>query len=227
MRVAIISLLVAVLLSVTAGVPDGVEELTLSNGIPVITRTLTNNAIEGVSFFIVGGSRALTSETQGLERFALECAVMGSQEYPGPVWRELMDLTQAEWTGNFNYDFTRYHLRCITEDMPELLDAFGTCLLDPDLDPDAIEQVRASMLQDLIESRSDPDSWIWFIANDAFMPGHTYRNLPNGTPEIVEGFTEQDVRNMLTERIRSGNIVITHAGQTTPEELLPMLEVAF
>ncbi len=43
---AAISLLAAVLLSVSAGVPDGVEELTLSNGIPVITRTLTNNAIE-------------------------------------------------------------------------------------------------------------------------------------------------------------------------------------
>ena len=222
-----IILLSAALLSAAAGIPEGVEELTLSNGIPVITRTLENNSIEGVSIFLIGGSRALTEETQGLERFALECALMGSGEYPGPVWRELMDLTQAQWTGNFNYDFTRYHLRCIREDLPELLYAFGTCLLDPEMDPDAMEQVRGSMLQDLQETRSDPDGWIWFVANDAFMPGHTYRNLPDGTPEAMSGFTGQDALDMITDRVRSGNILITHAGPTSPEELLPMLEAAF
>lgn len=226
MRRAII-LLSAALLSAAAGIPEGVEELTLSNGIPVITRTLENNSIEGISIFLIGGSRALTEGTQGLERFALECALMGSGEYPGPAWRELMDLTQAQWTGNFNYDFTRYHLRCIGEDLPELLYAFGTCLLDPEMDPDAMEQVRGSMLQDLQETRSDPDGWIWFVANDAFMPGHTYRALPDGTPETVSGFNRQDVLDMITDRVRSGNILITHAGPTPPEELLPMLEAAF
>ena len=210
-----------------ASVPEGVEEFTLSNGIKVITRTLASSEIEGVSIFIAGGSRALEAETQGLERFSLECALMGSSAYPGPAWRELMDRTQAEWSSNFNYDFTRYHLRCIREDLAELLTAFGTCLTDPELEPGAVEQVRSQILSDLQQARSDPDRWIWFVANDAFMPGHPYRNLPDGTPETVAGFDEEDILRMLDERLRCGNILITHAGPTPPSELAPILEAAF
>lgn len=213
-------------LTAWAQVPDDVSEFTLSNGIPVITRTLDNNDIEGISLFIVGGSSALDEGTQGLEQFALECAMMGSEEYPGPVWRDLMDRTQAEWTSSFNYDFSRYHLRCIREDLPGLLYAFGDCLLNPELDPDAVEQVRTRSLEDLQEKYNDPDSWIWFVANDAFMPGHTYRNLPDGTLETVSGFTADDVREMLDRRIRSGNLLIVHAGPTPPGILEEYLEEA-
>jgi predicted Zn-dependent peptidase len=221
-------LTVVVLLgSLHASVPADVEEFTLSNGIPVITRTLDNNEIEGVSFFIIGGSSALVEETQGLERFSLECAMMGSEDFPGPQWRELMDRTQAEWTSSFNYDYSRYHLKCISEDMPVLLSAFGDCLLNPELGSRAFEQVCESTIQDLQEKYNDPDSRIWFVANDAFMPGHTYRQLPDGTVETVSSFTIEDVSDMLEQRIRSGNLLITHAGPTDPEKLRDILEQSF
>ncbi|OPL17588.1 MAG: hypothetical protein AVO35_09155 [Candidatus Aegiribacteria sp. MLS_C] len=214
-------------LAILARVPDEVSEFTLSNGIPVITRTLFNKDIEGLSLFIIGGSGVLDEDTQGLEKFALECAMMGSDNYSGPVWRELMDRTQSEWTGSFNYDFSRYHVRCISDDLPDLLNAFGDCLLDPELDPDALEQVRVRTLEELQEKYNDPDSWIWFVANDAFMPGHTYRNLPDGTAESVSGFTADDVRRILDRRIRAGNLLIVHAGPTDPALLARYLEEAF
>ncbi len=227
MRMFPLPLILTLALSASARVPENVYEFTLSNGIPVISRTLDNNLIEGVSLFITGGSSALTEDTQGLERFALECAMMGSEEYPGPVWRDLMDRTQAEWTSSFNYDYSRYHLKCISEDLTQLLVAFGDCLLNPELDRGALEQVRTSTLQDLQEKYNDPDSWIWFVANDAFMPGHTYRMLPDGTPETVGAFTRDDVSRLLDERIRAGNLLITHAGPTEPDELRDILESAF
>lgn len=227
MRLFQLSAVLAFAVSAGARVPENVFEFTLSNGIPVISRTADNNEIEGISLFIIGGSSALTEETQGLERFALECAMMGSEDYPGPAWRDLMDRTQAEWTSSFNYDYSRYHLKCISEDLPRLLLAFGDCLLNPELEQGALEQVRAATLQDLQEKYNDPDSWIWFVANDAFMPGHTYRKLPDGTPETVEAFTRNDVSRLLDDRVRAGNLLITHAGPTEPDELREILESAF
>ncbi|NOQ21110.1 MAG: hypothetical protein GQ565_00475 [Candidatus Aegiribacteria sp.] len=227
MRIFVSIILTVLAGSALAAIPENVEEFTLSNGIPVITRTIDNNDIEGLSLFLIGGSRALTEDIQGLERFALECAMMGSDEYPGPVWRELMDRTQAEWTSSFNYDFSRYHLRCAKDDLAALLLAFGDCLLNPEFSSQAVEQVRESSIQDLQEKYYTPDSWIWLVANDAFMPGHTYRNVPDGIEETVAGFTIDEAKDMLDERIRSGNILITHAGPTGSEELKEMLEEAF
>jgi len=220
------SLLLLASITVSA-VPDGVEEFTLSNGISVITRYIPGREVEGFSLFIIGGSGTLTSDTQGLEALAVECAMMGSVEYPGPLWREIMDITQAEWTGTYNYDFSRYHLRCLSEDLELLCRCFADCLINPELDPQAFEQVRERMFAELQQEMDDPDNVIWQVANRAFMKDHTYRLLPGGTTETISTFVLEDVRKTLSERILAGNLLITHAGPTNAADLEELLEETF
>ena len=102
-------------------VPEDVTEFDLSNGIHVITRTVPGGEVEGFSMFLEGGSRMLSPETRGIEAFALEAALTGSTDFPPDRWRELMDLTLAEWTSSYNYDLSRCHLKCLSEDLPVLL----------------------------------------------------------------------------------------------------------
>jgi zinc protease len=226
MRILNTVLLVACSVSVSS-VPDDIEEFTLSNGILVVTRTIPDGEVEGLSFFLNGGSRFLSEETQGLEAFALECSMMGSIGFPGHMWRELMDATMAEWTGSYNYDYSRYHLRCLREDLPELSLRFVDCLLDPELEPQAVDQVRESMLSAVLQELDDPDKQVWLVANRVFMGDHPYRLRPDGTVETLASFSEDDIREFMSGRIQSGNILITHAGPTTAAALETILEGSF
>ncbi len=226
MRFGTAVILIACSISMSA-VPDDVEEFILSNGIHVITRTIPGGEVEGLSLFVIGGSRVLSEETQGLEAFALECSMMGSTCFPGHMWRELMDVTMAEWTGTYNYDYSRYHLRCLREDLEELSQRFVDCLLDPELEPRAVEQVRESMLSTVLQELDDPDRQVWLVANRVFMGDHPYRLRPDGTVETLASFSDDDIREFLADRIQSGNVLVTHCGPTTAVELETILEVSF
>jgi len=217
---ALITLVTAVALA------GPVSEMELSNGIRVISRKLEGE-VEGVSIFIDGGSRILSEETQGLEAFALECALMGGGSYSGPRLRQLTDTTLAEITGSYNYDYSRLHARCLAEDLPLVLDALSNCLNDPEMSSDAVEKVRQSMLADIIEREVDPDQAVWHVCNRAFMAGHPYLLKPDGVSETVEGFSADQAADYLEQRLLAGNLLIAHAGSTPDSVLLPLLEREF
>ncbi len=211
-----------------SAVPDNVTEFQLDNGIHVITRTMPDGEVEGVSLFLVGGSSLLDGSTQGIEAYALESALTGSGRFPDHRWREIMDLTLARWNATYNYDYSRYHLKCLSEDLPLLLDGFTDCLLNPRLDPAALSRVRNSMESSLEAELQDPDNRIWLACNSGFMgEGHPYTLRPEGYPATVAGFTGEDVLSWLRRRVRAGNILLVHAGPTPPGELQQMLERTF
>jgi len=210
-----------------ASLAGPVTEMELCNGIRVISRKLETGSVEGISLFIEGGSRALDGETQGLEAFALESALMGGGTYSGPRLRELTDTTLAEITGSYNYDFSRVHVRCLAGDLPLLLDAVSDCLADPEMDPSAVEKVRQGMLADLAEREVDPDQAVWHVCNRGFMGSHPYILKPDGVPGTVGSFSPDQARQYLSSRLCAGNLLITHAGSTPDSVLLPLLEGAF
>lgn len=215
-------------MALLASVPENVTEFDLANGIHVISRTVSGGEVEGLSFFLIGGSRVLEESNQGIEAFALEAAMTGSDTYPDERWREIMDVTLASWNASYNYDYSRYHLKCLSEDLPLLLDGFADCLLEPELDSVAVGRVQNSQLVALQSELEDPDNRVWLVANKGFMgAGHPYLLRPDGIPSTLSAFDVEDVREWLSSRIKSGNILITHAGPTPPEQIAEMLEVSF
>ncbi|NLP06567.1 insulinase family protein [Candidatus Fermentibacteria bacterium] len=196
-------------------------------GIRLVSRQLEGIPVEGLAFFLVGGTSVLDTGTQGLESFSLECALMGSKLYPGPVWRALLDRTQAEWSGVYSYDCSAIRLTCLSRDLPELLHAFADCLLNPEMDSSAVEQVRTRLLQDLLRERSDPDSRVWLVANAGLLPGHPYSLRPDGIPSTIGAFTGEQASAFLESRMKSGNILVTHAGSMPAEDLAELLEDCF
>ncbi len=217
-----------ILLICAVSIPGDVSEFDLSNGIHVISRTVQGGEVEGVSVFLVGGSRYLEDSTQGIEAFALECAMAGSRRYPDHMWREITDSTLAQWSASYNYDYSRYHLKCLSEDLALLIDGFADCLINPELSPSAVARIRSSQVSAASAELEDPDNRVWLVANRGFMgEGHPYLLRPEGVPETIASFTAEDAGNWLRRRIMAGNLVITHAGPTGPGELRDILEGTF
>jgi predicted Zn-dependent peptidase len=222
-----ISAFVLALAIVSSEVPSSVTEFELPNGIRVVSRHVESSQVEGLAVFLAGGSSALTPETQGIESFAIECALMGSQNWPGPAWRAMMDSTSASMSGAYAYDFSSCRLTCLTEDFPVLVRALADCLLEPEMDPGAVEQVRNSLVQGLQQEAYDPDSRVWLVANQGLMQNHPYSLRPDGTIETISLLTAAQAAEHLHRRMLAGNILITHSGPTPPEELEQLLLEAF
>lgn len=219
--------MIAVFMVIAALVPGDVTEFRLSNGIPVVTRTLPGD-VEGLSLFLIGGTRVQDPDNQGLEAMALEAAMDGGGDFPGERWREVMDRTRASLTGSYNYDFSRIHLRCLSEDLALLIHGLRECLAFPELSDHTVERVRSRTLSQLSIDLAHPDRMVWRVSNQGFMPeNHPYLLRPDGTIETVSEATGTDLRGLLEERIHAGNLLITHAGPTEPGALKEILENSF
>ena len=221
----------AVVLFLSAGatataLPE-VEELELGNGIRVLHRQMTGNDVTGFSMFLIGGVRCLDERTQGLEELSLEAAMTGSETYPATEWREIMDMTLADWVATYNYDWSRYHLTCLEEDLDLLLEGFVSCLLEPELEEQAVERVRTAMLHELSQALSEPDEQIWLVTNRLFFEGHPYSLRPDGTLENLPDLSIDDIDEHLDRRVRSGNMLLVHCGPTPADELRDLLERTF
>lgn len=207
--------------------PGDVSSFQLGNGITVVSRWIPGE-VEGLSVFLIGGTRLRDQESQGLEAMALEAALAGGGNFPGERWRELMDRTRAELSGSYNYDFSRIHLRCLTEDLPLLAEGLAECLSEPELSEESVERVRRQAVSQLSLELVDPDQTVWLAANQGFMPrGHPYLLRPQGTVATASSFSAEDLRNLLEQRVRAGNVLITHAGPTEPGALMAILEEWF
>lgn len=204
-----------------------VQQFVLGNGITVLHRQTTDNEVTGFSFFLIGGISALDEATQGLEAFSLECALAGSELHPAPEWREIMDVTRASWTASYNYDWSRYHLTCLGEDLPILLEGFASCLLEPELAEASVERVRAKFLHDLSSTLGDPDRLVWLVTNRVFLEDHPYSLRPDGTVETIPALGVDHIEEYLDRRIKGGNILLVHVGPTPLSELARMLEDTF
>jgi zinc protease len=210
-----------------SGAPEAVVEFELPNGIRVISRQVEGSEVEGLAVFLLGGSRALTLETQGIESFAIECAMMGSESWPGPAWREMMDSTSARLSGAYSYDYSSCRLACLSEDFPILVRALADCLLNPEMEPGAVDQVRDALVQGLQQENYDPDSRVWLVANRGLMQGHPYSLRPDGTIETISGFSAGQAAGYLERRMRGGNLLIVCSGPTPAEELEQLLAGTF
>ncbi len=220
-------MIAAMILCAVTLLPENVAAFHLQNGIQVITRTIPGE-VEGLSVFIIGGTRVQSPENQGIEALALEAAMAGGGSFPGERWRQVMDRTRAELTGSYNYDFSRLHLRCLSEDLPLLAGGLAECLSLPELSEESVERVRRQAVSQLNLERVDPDRRVWLTSNIGFMPeGHPYLLRPDGTIETASRITSADMAVFLERRIRSGNILITHAGPTGPDVLRGILENTF
>ena len=94
------------------------------NGLKVIVKRRPNMATVSGGLFIRGGARNLTTQTAGIENFALEAATEGSKKYPREVLRRETASTGGGIGAGSNNDFSALSLASTRKDF----DRYGTFL---------------------------------------------------------------------------------------------------
>jgi len=197
------------------------------NGLRVIVRRNTANEVVTANVYLLGGTQQLTPATQGLEALLLAAGERGSKQYPKESARQTLAALGGDFAIDPSEDWTRFGFTTIRAAFDSTWAVFADQLMQPTLDSNEVELVRARMLSDVREADNSPDPLLNRLADSLEFVNHPYGFSPTGTESALRSITLDALRNyqaaqMVTSRmlvVIVGNVERAHVEQLVERTL--------
>ena len=188
---------------------DSITTAFTVGGVRVILRPNYTTDVVAVNLYLLGGTRQLTSSTQGIEPLLLGVAEYGSSHYPREVSRTAWGLTGSRLIIDAESDWTLYGFRGVKQEFDSSWNIFADRLMRPSLSQGDVELVRGRMIAAHRRRRSDPDGFVSLVADSTAFAGHPYSLEPDGTESSLAKLDSSALaRYVATELVTSRMLVV-------------------
>lgn len=169
-------------------------------------------------------------EPKGKEGIAhLTAALMdeGAGEYDAREFREELDAIGARFGGSTDTQDLSVNMTTLSEHKQRAFELVGLAMNQPRFDVDAVDRMKDSMLADIRQGDEEPSNVAWRLFRPALYGSHPYANSGEGSLASVSALTRDDAKAWHEKWFTKSNMVVAVVGDITPEELKPMLDLAF
>ncbi|MEI4473478.1 M16 family metallopeptidase [Frigidibacter sp. MR17.24] len=137
---------------------------------------------------------------------------------------EAREALAASYSFDAGDDTVSIGARMLTENRDQAVALLKCALTRPSFAPDALERVRGQVLSGIAAEAVDPQA----LAAKAFgaqaFGDHPYATSVSGTADSVQGLTADDLRDAKDRVLARDRIVISAAGDITPEALGKLID---
>ncbi|MGH7005164.1 MAG: M16 family metallopeptidase, partial [Alphaproteobacteria bacterium] len=151
----------------------------------------------------------------------------GAGDLDSLAFQRKMEDYAMTWQMNAGRDTVHGGTRTLSRHKSEVFKLVGLALTKPRFDQDAIERARAQLQEFLRRERNDPNTIAYRTWLKGMYPEHPYGRTVDGTAETVAKFTKEDLHALHRASFGRDNLVIGVIGDVSPEELAPLLDLAF
>lgn len=196
--------------------PDDIHYLKTPNGITFLGRENKNSPSVVVSGYLPAGSLFDPDPQLGLADFT---ALMLSR---GTISRDFHSLHDSLESAGANIGFsasvhtTSFNGRCLSEDLPMLLDILADCLRNPTFPSDQVEKLRAQLLTSLSIRAQDTASMASLTFDQLLFSGHPYSRPEDGFIETVQTITQEHLVDFHQRLYGPIGMVISVVGEVDP-----------
>lgn len=134
------------------------------------------------------------------------------------------DALAAEFTFDSDQDGVGVSARFLTETRDKAMDLLHQALTQPRFDADAVERVRAQVLQNIAANAKDPDSIGGDILRKQAFGDHPYGTVGDGTEDSVKALTRQDILDAYHGALARDRIYVAAAGDISAKDLGVLLD---
>jgi zinc protease len=118
----------------------------------------------------------------------------------------------------------------LKSNLAESIDLWADVIINPSFAPEEIERTRTIWLSTIEQEKADPTSLaLRLLPGALYGEGHAYA-VPftgSGTPESISSITQETLQTFHDTWMRPDNATVFVVGDTTLEEITPLLERAF
>lgn len=194
---------------------DSITTAFTVGGVRVILRPNFATDVVAVNLYLLGGTRQLTSDTQGIEPLLLDVAAFGSAHYPADSSRIAWGRTGSHLVVDAEADWTLYGFRGIKQEFDSSWNIFADRLMHPALAASDVEVVRRKMLASIHRWRDNPDGYVSVLADSAAFSGHPYALDPDGTESSVASLDSAALARYVASQIVTSRMLVVVVGSVS------------
>jgi zinc protease len=207
--------------------PPTVVRRKLSNGLQVLIAERHNLPIVGVELLVRGGETLTPKGKEGLA--SLTASLMSE----GTKTRDALAISgeSAELGASIGatggLEAMTLSLTTLASSTPKAIELFADVLLNPSFPAKDLERLRVQRQASLLRQADNPPMIAGVVFPGLLFGGtHPYGRPQMGTPVSVKSFTREDVSAFHNKLFVPNNATLIVTGDTTPDEIIPLLEAA-
>ncbi|MBI2590552.1 MAG: insulinase family protein [Candidatus Blackburnbacteria bacterium] len=202
---------------------------TLSNGITLITSSVSGVESCTVQVFVRAGSRDEALRVGGLAHFLEHMVFKGTSRYPSAqAVSTAADSVGAEINASTDKERTAYHLKVTQKNIDLAFDILSDMVFNPILDEREIEREKGVIIQEIAMYEDLPtqkvcSSFEELLYGDKTSLGHDIA----GKPANIKRVTKNDFVEFRKKLYRTENMVISVAGKFEQRKIEELAEKWF
>jgi zinc protease len=182
------------------------------DGVHVILRQSTANDVVAANLYLLGGTRQLTPETQGIEAMLLIASERGTRKFSKEALRALTARLGSDIVIDPGVDWTMIGARSLRDSFDSTWVVLADRVTAPRLDSTEVERVREQILSDVSTRRDSPDALVSALADSATWQGHPYALEPLGTAESISHITLAQLREYERDQMTTSRMLLVVVG---------------
>lgn len=191
---------------------DSITTAFTVGGVQVILRPNFATDVVAVNLYLLGGTRQLTTDTQGIEPLLLDVAAFASEHYPADSSRTAWGRTGSRLVVETEADWTLYGFRGIKQEFDSSWNIFADRLMHPALASGDVEVVRRKMLARIHRRYDNPDGFVSFLADSAAFSGHPYALDPDGSESSITRLDSAALARYVATQIVTSRMLVVVVG---------------
>jgi zinc protease len=208
----------------------GIQRLQV-NGLTVILRPLQHLPMISLRWVGWGGQRLEPSAYSGLGALWARAVTNGGvnqhgRKFTREEFNQVVDDKSASISAFHGRNSWGFHLDCLKEDFPDLLDLLLAAYCNPSFDREIVEHEKKLMLQDLQSAKDRPTTLMGEMFHEAIFTRHPYARPTMGTPAGVKQMNPKLLADY-HRKMRVKPQVLAVTGDIEEDELRRILESAF
>lgn len=198
---------------------DSVTSSYMVNGIKVIHRPNAANDVVAVNLYLLGGTRQLTSATQGIEEVLLEAAEYGTAKYPGGAARTAWSRTGSQTTISTGPDWTLYGFEGIRQEFDSAFAVHADRVMHPTLAQKSVKLASARLLTRLRQRKAHPDGLVSLLADSIAFATHPYGLNPDGSEQSLATLDSATLGRYVAEQMVQSRMLLVVVGNVKRDEV--------
>jgi predicted Zn-dependent peptidase len=204
-----------------------VRRTVLGNGMTVVTESMPGAHSVSLGVWLGVGSRDEPARLAGTTHFLEHLLFKGTTRRTAAEISSEIDSVGGELNAFTGKEYTCYHARVLTRDVPLAIDLLSDMLVSSTLPAGEVETERDVILEEIAMNEDDPDE----TAHDAFARG-LFGDAPIGRPiigtvESIGTLSRRQILGYFRRRYSADRLVVTAAGCVEHADVVGQVRAGF